>query len=105
VRACPGDIVAKDFERERAFLRCASECWDCYACVKACPRRAVQVELSYALARREGRLLLLDYGTQGAVWEIRWPDGRAERILRPINAAALEKAEETSVDVFFGRGI
>lgn len=105
VRVCPGDIVAKDFEREKSFLRCDGECWDCYACVKACPRNAIQVELPYALARRQGRLLLRDHDDTGVLWEIHWPDGRVERLHRPAHVAVAQEAAETQEETFLGRGI
>lgn len=104
VRVCPGDIVAKDFEREKSYLRCPAECWDCYACAKACPRGAIQVELPYALARRKGRLLLLEHGTDGVLWQIRWPDGRAQNLLRPAHIPTLPEGE-VAEDVFLGKGI
>jgi len=105
VRVCPGDIVAKDFEKEKSYLRCAGECWDCYACAKACPRNAIQVELPYALARRAGELRLIAHDPQGVVWEVHWPDGRVQRILRPAHIAVAQDAAEAQEDTFIGKGI
>lgn len=105
MRICPGDVLYKDFDRELSKIRDAGECWDCYACVKACPRNAIQVELSYALARREGKLMLLDHNTTGALWEIHWPDGKIQRLLRPAHVSVLEDAEDIGKDIFMGVGI
>lgn len=105
VRVCPGDIVAKDFTLERSFLRCAAECWDCYACVKVCPRNAIQVELPYAIARRSGALRLADHSARGVTWEIHWPDGRVQALHRPAHVEAFEEVEEPEADLFAGRGI
>jgi len=105
VRACPGDIVAKDFEREKSYLRCAGECWDCYACAKACPRIAIQVELPYALARRAGELRLVAHDPQGVLWEVRWQDGRVQRLLRPAHIPVVDGIGPPSEGVFLGNGI
>ncbi|MBI5444979.1 MAG: adenylylsulfate reductase [Deltaproteobacteria bacterium] len=105
MRACPGDVITKDYETDRAVVRCPAECWDCYACVKACPKAAIQVELPYALARRLGSLSLESYSTKGALWEVRWPDGRVQRLLRPNEAAALEELEEAGEPIFLATGI
>jgi len=105
VRICPGDVLEKDFGRELSRVRDSGECWDCYACVKACPRNAIQVELSYALARRKGKLLLIEHTTAGALWEIQWPDGKTQRVLRPAHVSVLDDAENVGKDVFMGFGI
>jgi len=105
VRACPGDIVAKDFEQERSYLRCSGECWDCYACAKVCPRNAIQVHLPYALARRSGELRLVEHGRQGVRWEIRWPDGRVQHLLRPAHLPEGEETGKPPEDIFLGKGI
>ena len=105
VRSCPGDIVAKDFNREKAYLRCTGECWDCYACVKACPRNAIQVELPYAISRRVGRLVLVDHGPRGVLWEVRWPRGDVTRALRPGHLEPADLLPEVPEAAFLGKDI
>jgi len=39
---CPGDLFYR--ENGKARLREPSECWDCCACVKACPCEALSIE-------------------------------------------------------------
>ncbi len=50
VAACPGDLMAIDPQTLSAFCRNVTDCWDCCACVKACPTGAVAPRLHYALA-------------------------------------------------------
>ncbi|MCX7021207.1 MAG: hypothetical protein NTW26_02830 [bacterium] len=37
---CPGDLMAVDPQTLKAYCRNSSDCWDCCACVKACPTGA-----------------------------------------------------------------
>jgi adenylylsulfate reductase subunit B len=50
VAACPGDLMAIDPQTLAAFCRNFADCWDCCACVKACPTGAVAPRLGYAVA-------------------------------------------------------
>jgi adenylylsulfate reductase subunit B len=47
---CPGDLLAVDPQTLVAYCRDSSACWDCCACVKACPAGAVTPRLAYDLA-------------------------------------------------------
>jgi adenylylsulfate reductase subunit B len=47
---CPGDLIVLDPQTLRAFCREPLDCWDCCACVKACPRGAVEPRLAYVTA-------------------------------------------------------
>ncbi len=49
VKVCPGDLmtIAED---GKSRIRCAADCWDCMACVKACPRGALETRLPYQVA-------------------------------------------------------
>jgi len=105
MRVCPGDVVTKDFNLDRAHLHATGECWDCYACVKVCPRNAIQVELPYALARHQGGLHLLEHGGGGVLWEVRWPDGHTAQLRRPCHVTAGEESTEVEAEVFEGTGI
>ena len=52
---CPGDLF---FIKEgKAVLREPSDCWDCFACVKACPRSALSVELPFQISEEKNRLI------------------------------------------------
>ena len=51
---CPGDLF---FRKEgKAVLREPSDCWDCFACVKSCPRSALSVELPFQISEEKHRL-------------------------------------------------
>lgn len=51
---CPGDLFYR--ENGKAVLREPSDCWDCFACVKACPRSALSVELPFQISEEKNRL-------------------------------------------------
>lgn len=48
-KACPGDLILLN-EEIKAELREARDCWDCMACVKACPATAIECRLAYVVA-------------------------------------------------------
>jgi len=62
------------------------------------------VELPYALARRSGELRLVAHDALGVLWEVRWPDGRVQQILRPAHVPVGEGIGPPPEDVFLGRG-
>ena len=77
VQACPGDLMALDPETGRACCRNDADCWDCFACAKACPRRAIIIRLPYELAGH--RAALIPKVTRTAItWSLVNPDGRIE---------------------------
>jgi adenylylsulfate reductase subunit B len=51
---CPGDLFYR--EDSKAVLREPSDCWDCFACVKVCPRSALSVELPFQISEEKHRL-------------------------------------------------
>jgi adenylylsulfate reductase subunit B len=58
---CPGDLLYR--ESGRACLREPSDCWDCFACVKACPRAALFVELPFQISEARLRLSARQHDT------------------------------------------
>lgn len=50
VQACPGDLMALGTQDGKAYIRDDRDCWDCMACVKACPVSAIDLRLSYVIA-------------------------------------------------------
>ncbi|MHB0977538.1 MAG: 4Fe-4S dicluster domain-containing protein [Candidatus Aquicultorales bacterium] len=55
VKVCPGDLMALGSDG-KSRIRSGSDCWDCMACVKACPRGALETRLPYQLALYKGSL-------------------------------------------------
>jgi len=51
---CPGDLFFR--ENGKAALREPADCWDCFACVKACPCSALSVELPFQISESKHRL-------------------------------------------------
>jgi len=51
---CPGDLFYRD--QGKARLREPSDCWDCFSCVKACPREALCIELPFQISESRHRL-------------------------------------------------
>lgn len=70
---CPGDLFYR--EDGRACLREPSDCWDCFACVKACPRAALSVELPFQISEVRHRLYARQRGDH-IYWNLRARDGR-----------------------------
>jgi len=56
MKSCPGDLIYKDFSTKKAVLRSKSDCWDCYCCVKVCPKEAIDLILSYEISNRGASL-------------------------------------------------
>lgn len=52
---CPGDLFIR--VDGKASVRTPEECWDCFACVKACPRNALWIELPFQISETRNRLL------------------------------------------------
>lgn len=47
---CPGDIYTFDKEKREVQVTYGDECWHCGACVKDCPRDAIQLSLWWKVA-------------------------------------------------------
>jgi adenylylsulfate reductase subunit B len=52
---CPGDLFYRN--NGKAVMREPSDCWDCFSCVKACPRSALSVELPFQISEAKNRLI------------------------------------------------
>jgi len=47
---CPGDLLAFDKKTKKACIPEPGDCWECFSCVKACPRTAIEIVLPYQIA-------------------------------------------------------
>lgn len=50
VECCPGDLLHVDQQTRKVKVRDVQDCWDCMACVKACPNSALETRLPFSLA-------------------------------------------------------
>ncbi|MCP5048119.1 MAG: 4Fe-4S dicluster domain-containing protein [bacterium] len=77
VSVCPGDLLYMG-EDNKITMFAPDECWDCMACVKACPCRALEFQLPYrineSLSALNGRV-----GTTETIWDIRSTEGELVR--------------------------
>ena len=69
---CPGDLFYRD--GSSACLREPADCWDCFACVKACPRAALSVELPFQISEARHRLYARQRG-EHIIWNLRERQG------------------------------
>lgn len=76
VRICPGNLL-KTGLTGKAGIRDARDCWDCAACVKACPQQAIALYLPAQIGGRGAHLKARQYRDK-TVWTCRRPDGSEE---------------------------
>ncbi|MGE5416486.1 MAG: 4Fe-4S binding protein [Acidobacteriota bacterium] len=79
VRVCPGDLLYIDIEN-RCVLRDPRDCWDCAACVKECPRQAIELTLPTQIGGRGASLKAKRSGCS-LEWLLFYPDGRTEEFI------------------------
>lgn len=79
VMVCPGDLMAisEEVGGRKALHREPWNCWDCMACVKACPRGAVQTRLPFVLSDF-GATLRPTVHKDRIDWTLTDPDGKVE---------------------------
>ncbi len=78
VRMCPGDLIMKNRATNKAFLK-YDDCWDCLACVKACPEEAIVFRLSYQLGLPNASLIPHVNTKENKIdWEAVDRDGKKE---------------------------
>ncbi len=83
VMLCPGDLMMIDEASGKAAIREPGDCWDCMACVKACPFAALETRLPYELGYHGARLVPKKKG-KVMVWELTHLDGRKEVFERKV---------------------
>ncbi len=90
VRICPGDLMAIDKETGKSYIREERDCWDCMACVKACPMRALETRLPYPLAYYKSTLIPI-VKEDAITWKLKNPDGKTETFIRPRRLSSENK--------------
>jgi adenylylsulfate reductase subunit B len=89
VDICPSDIMHIDTTYRRAFNIEPNFCWECYACVKACPQNAIDVRGYADFAPLGHSVRVLREEEKGAIsWKIRFRDGREKYFVSPIRTTA-----------------
>ncbi len=85
VDICPSDIMHIDTTYRRAYNIEPNFCWECYACVKACPQHAIDVR-GYADFAPLGHSVrvLREEDNNTISWKIRYRDGRVKEFSFPI---------------------
>ena len=78
VEICPGNLLYFEKEKKNVVrITSDAECWDCMACVKACPVLAVKTKLPFQLANR-GATLLPKVFKDKIQWTLTYEDGKIE---------------------------
>lgn len=77
VDICPSDIMHIETTYRRAVNIEPSMCWECYACVKACPQSAIDVRGYADFAPLGHTVRVLREEDKGTIsWKIKFRDGR-----------------------------
>jgi adenylylsulfate reductase subunit B len=94
---CPGDLMVKDMNTGKAYLRSAEDCWDCLPCVKVCPEEAIEFRLSYQLGFHNAKLVPHIHKTRDFItWELTDIEGVVENFT--IRTKVLEVALDEKVE-------
>lgn len=73
---CPGDLLYRD-KTGQCDLRDPSDCWDCAACIKECPRQAIKMFLPVEIGGR-GSTLTARFTKGMVLWRLNRLDGSSE---------------------------
>ena len=85
VDICPSDIMHIDTTYRRAVNIEPNFCWECYACVKACPQNAIDVRGYAEFAPLGHSVRVLREEGKGTIsWKIKFRDGREKNFESPI---------------------
>ena len=99
---CPHDLMRFDIDGSetghamKSYNQEPEQCWECYACVKACPENAIE-NRSYADVTPLGGMVQPVRGTDAIVWNIKFRNGNKKRFEFPIRTIA-----EGSIDPYTG---
>ena len=85
VDICPSDIMHIDPVYRRAYNIEPNMCWECYACVKACPQQAIDVRGYADFAPLGHSVRVRREEEKGTIsWKIKFRDGREKNFVSPI---------------------
>lgn len=77
MEVCPGNLLYKN-KNNKAEIRDKADCWDCAACVKACPQQAIKLYLPPEIGGRGSKLYAQDLGEK-IIWTLEKTDGTVEK--------------------------
>lgn len=80
---CPNDLMVVDKEKNKAYNRDPSACWECYCCVKICPQQAIDVR-GYADFVPMGASCVSLRSSDSIMWTIKFRNGTVKRFKFPI---------------------
>jgi len=83
VDICPGNLLFINQDGKAAIYD-PSECWDCFACVKSCPRLALSIRLPFQINESMARLTGHHVNSE-TVWEFREQNGALIRRYRTLS--------------------
>ncbi|RMD71524.1 MAG: adenylyl-sulfate reductase subunit beta [Gammaproteobacteria bacterium] len=85
VDICPSDIMHIDRTYRRAYNIEPNFCWECYSCVKYCPKQAIDVRGYADFAPLGHKVRVRREPEKGVIaWKIRYRDGRLKEFSFPI---------------------
>ena len=82
---CPNDLMVLDKEKNKAYNRDVSMCWECYNCVKICQPQAVEVR-GYADFVPLGGSCTPFRSSDSIMWTIKFRSGQVKRFKFPIRS-------------------
>ncbi|MBS4026797.1 MAG: adenylylsulfate reductase [Clostridia bacterium] len=77
VYICPGNLFYPA-ENNLVKIRDIRDCWDCAACVKICPKEALELYLPVQLGGKGATITARTRG-KGISWECASPSGKKEK--------------------------
>jgi adenylylsulfate reductase subunit B len=102
VYICPHDLMRLDADGGetghvlKAYNQEPEQCWECYACVKACPRQAIEVR-HYADVVPLGARVQPAREGDSITWTVAFRNGNTKRFRYPIRTSP-----EGSIDPYAG---
>ncbi len=100
VDICPSDIMHIDETYRRAVNIEPNFCWECYACVKACPQNAIDVRGYADFAPLGHSVRVRREEEKGTIsWKIKFRDGREKNFVSPITTKPWGEAIDVVADL------
>ena len=101
VDICPSDIMHIDPTYRRAYNIEPSMCWECYACVKACPKNAIDTRGYSDFAPLGHSVRVLREEAKGTIsWKLKFRNGTEKDFVSPIRTTpwgSIKSPEEYEV--------